>query len=339
MAYWLAFALGFIHNSNDSSGLIRMKYDLTKYRHIRVMPCGGVIGAEIDGVEVGGALDEAVFAEIRRAFNEHHVIFFRDQKLDARSLAAFAERFAPLTIVPFTQAIPEHPMVTRLYRAADLQVNERNIGDRWHSDQAARERPNMAFALYCLRAPPYGGDTLFASLCEAYERLSAVMKDVCADLIGIHSLSGVFGADGKGGGGGKKPLVHKGSEAHYKIDETLAAQLRAEVEHPLVRTHPETGRLILYVSGDYLIRFRGMTDLESAPLIAQLNQYAVRPEFTCRFRWRSGSLAVMDNRCTQHYAVNDYAGFEREMLRTEMEGERPYGPAMPRRDTHATDRQ
>ena len=312
-----------------------MKYDLTSYKRIQVMPCGGVIGAEIDGVDVSQHLDDDIFAEIRRAFTEHYVIFFRDQSLDAQGLAAFAERFAPLTIVPFTQPVPEHPMVTRLYRPATLPVSERNIGDRWHSDQAARECPNMAFALYCVQAPPYGGDTLFASLCEAYERLSPGMKSVCANLIGIHSLSGVFGPDGKGGGGTKKPLVHKGAEGHYKIDETLAAKLRAEVEHPLVRTHPETGRPILYVTGDYLIRFKGMTDIESASLIAQLNQHAARPEFTCRFRWRAGSLAIMDNRCTQHYALNDYAGFVREMLRTEMEGERPFGPIMPRHDDRA----
>jgi taurine dioxygenase len=144
-------------------------------------------------------------------------------------------------------------------------------------------------------------------------------------------LSGVFGVDGMGAGGGtRKALVHKGAEAHYKIDESLAAQLRAEIEHPLVRTHPETGRPILYVTGDYLIRFKGMTDVESAALITQLNAHASKPEFTCRFRWFPGSLAILDNRCTQHYAVNDYAGFEREMLRTEMEGERPFGPAMPR---------
>jgi taurine dioxygenase len=314
-----------------------MNYDLTKYRHIRVTPSGGVIGAEIGGVDVSQPVDDTVFAEIRRALNDHHVIFFRDQKLDAHGLAGFAKRFAPLTIVPYTQGVSDHPMVTRLYRPADVPVSERNIGDRWHSDQAARERPNMAFALYCVQAPPYGGDTLFASLCEAYDRLSLGMKEICAGLIGVHSLSGVFGPDGKGGGGTKKPLVHKGAESHYKIDETLAAQLRAEVEHPLVRTHPETGRPILYVSGDYLIRFKGMTDLESAPLIAQLNQHAVRPEFTCRFRWRPGSLAILDNRCTQHYALNDYAGFVREMLRTEMEGERPFGPAMPQQGTNAAD--
>lgn len=295
-------------------------------------PCGGVIGAEIEGIDLSRPVSATWFTEIRQALNDHHVIFFRDQQLDAHGLAAFAERFAPLSIVPYTKGVAEHPMVTRLHRAADIPVTERNIGDRWHSDQAARERPNMGFALYCVQAPPYGGDTMFASLCEAYDRLSPVMKDLCAHLIGIHSLSGVFGPDGMGAGGGtRKPLVHKGAESHYRIDETLAAQLRAEIEHPLVRTHPETGRPILYVTGDYLIRFKGMTDLESAPLIAQLNQHAVRPEFTCRFRWRKGSLAIMDNRCTQHYAVNDYAGFEREMLRTEMEGERPFGPVMPRR--------
>lgn len=308
-----------------------MRYDLAKFRHISVSPLGGTIGAEVGGVDLNAGVEPDVFAEIRHALNQHHVVFFRDQKLDACSLAAFAERFAPLSIVSYTRPVAEHPKVTRFRRDPGISSAVRNIGDRWHSDQASRERPNMGFALYCLEAPPYGGDTLFASLCAAYDGLSAGMQQLCSTLIGIHSASGVFGADGQGGGG-KKPLVHKGAESLYKIDDELAETLRKETEHPLVRIHPESGRRILYVTGDYLIRFKGMTDLESAPLIGELNRHAVRPEYTCRFRWRAGSLALLDNRCTQHYAINDYAGFAREMLRTEMEGERPFGPAMPERD-------
>jgi taurine dioxygenase len=308
-----------------------MPYDLDQYRHIKVSPLGGVIGAEVGGVDIRSGVDAGTFAEIRRALNEHHVLFFRNQRLDPQSLAGFAERFAPLSIVPYTKPIPEHPKVTRFRREPNIASSVRNIGDRWHSDQASRERPSMGFALYCLEAPPYGGDTLFASLCAAYDGLSPTMKEVCSKLIGIHSASGVFGADGKGGPG-KKPLVHKGAEDMYKIDEELSELLRKETEHPLVRTHPESGRPILYVTGDYLIRFKGMTEQESAPLIAELNRHAIRPEYTCRFRWTAGSLALLDNRCTQHYAVNDYAGFAREMLRTEMEGERPFGPAMPKRE-------
>jgi len=305
-----------------------MRFDLSTFKQIAVLPMGGCIGAEIKGVDLRTLSDE-VFLEIRAALNIFHVLFFRDQDLDCFSLAAFAECFAPLTIPSYTKALPDHPFVTRLHRPAEIPSSKRNIGDRWHSDQAARERPNMGFALYCVEAPPYGGDTLFASLVAAYDHLSAGMKALCEQLIGVHSLKGVFGPDGMGGSGTKKPLVHMGSEAHYRVDKSLAEVINQEIEHPLVRTHPETGRRILYVTGDYLIRFRGMTDFESEPLIHQLNSYAVRPEFTCRFRWRKGSLALLDNRCTQHYAVNDYAGFERVMLRTEMEGERPFGPALP----------
>jgi taurine dioxygenase len=308
-----------------------MRYDLEKYKDIAVSPLGGVIGAEVGGVDIRSGVDVSVFAEIRQALNDHHVLFFRNQNLDALSLAGFAERFGPLTIVPYTKPIPEHPKVTRFRRDPNISSTVRNIGDRWHSDQSSRERPTMGFALYCLEAPEYGGDTLFASLCAAYDGLSPTMQQLCSTLIGIHSASGVFGADGKGGPG-KKPLVHKGAESMYKIDDELAEILSKETEHPLVRTHPESGRPILYVTGDYLIRFKGMTDLESAPLIAELNRHAIRPEYTCRFRWSAGSLALLDNRCTQHYAVNDYAGFAREMLRTEMEGDRPFGPAMPKRE-------
>lgn len=308
-----------------------MRYDLEKYSRITVAPMGGVIGAEISGVDIRSGVDAGVFAEIRQALNEHHVVFFRNQQLDALSLAGFAERFAPLTIVPYTKPIPEHPKVTRFRRDPNILSSVRNIGDRWHSDQSSRDRPSWGFALYCLEAPPYGGDTLFASLCAAYDGLSPTMQQLCSTLIGVHSASGVFGADGQGGAG-KKPLVHKGAESMYKIDDELSDILRKETEHPLVRTHPDTGRPILYVTGDYLIRIKGMTDQESAPFIAELNRHAIRAEYTCRFRWSAGSLALLDNRCTQHYAVNDYAGFAREMLRTEMEGDRPYGPVMPKRE-------
>lgn len=307
-----------------------MHYDLTKYRRIRVTPTTGHIGADIDGVDIGQGIDDAQFAEIRQAFLDHQVIFFQDQELDAAGLAAFAERFGPLCLSPYSKPIAEHPFVTALERKADIPSRERNIGDRWHSDQSPREHPSLGFALYCLDAPPYGGDTLFASLTAAYEHLSDGMKDLCESIIAIHSPSGVFGHDGMGGGGNRKPLVHKGREGEYHIDDKTLEIIRAETEHPLICIHPETGRRLLYAAGDYMVRLKGMTEQESAGLIEQLNRHVTRPEFTCRFRWRKGAVAILDNRCTQHYAVNDYEGFTRSMLRVEMAGERPFGPAMPK---------
>lgn len=188
----------------------------------------------------------------------------------------------------------KHPFVSRIRREADISSTERNIGDRWHSDQSPRERPNLGFALYCVEAPDHGGDTMFANMQIAYDSLSSGMKALCGSLIVVHSASGI---DGDRGG---RPLFHAGvKEDEGALQRTLAI-LEQETEHPLVRVCPETGRRCLYLVGDYAIRFKDMTVEESAPLLGFLQAHATRPEFTCRFRWRKGSLALLDNRCTQH---------------------------------------
>lgn len=299
-----------------------MRFDLSSYRKIIVEPVSGTIGAEIGGVDLSGSLDGETFAEIREAFLAHHVLFFRNQNLDPHSLAGFAERFGPLTLAPQSVPIKEHPFVSRVVREANIASSVRNIGDRWHSDQSPRERPNLAFALYCVDAPDYGGDTMFANLECAYEALSEGLKRICEGLTVIHSASGMFGKKGESKPE-KRPLFHAGVDADEEALARTLAILDQEMEHPLVRVHADTGRRCLYVTGEYCIRFVGMTEEESAPLLKYLHQHVSRPEFTCRFRWRKGSLALLDNRCTQHYAINDYAGFRREMLRVEMDGERP----------------
>jgi taurine dioxygenase len=300
-------------------------YDLSQYKKIRVEPLTGFVGAELFDVDVA-RIDDATFAEIRHAFHEHSVIFFRDQQLDSDSLGAFAERFAPLSVTYAREGSNSHP-VGRMHRAADTPRSVRNLGDRWHADQSSNERPNMGVALYCLEAPSYGGDTLFASLCAAYDMLSPGLKAVCEPLIALHSMAGIYGTDGRGGVGTTKPFAYEGTAA--KLDEAMLARIRERIRHPLICTHPQTGRPILYVTGNHMVGIEGMNDLEAAPLLQLLNNHVVRPEFTCRFRWKQGSLAVWDNRCVQHYAANDYEGFARTMLRAEMAGTRPYGPAMP----------
>jgi len=153
------------------------------------------------------------------------------------------------------------------------------------------------------------------------------MKEMCERLIVLHSRAGMFGPDGRGGPG-KKSLIHPGMEE--RMDPARIRDMAKETPHPLVCVHPVTGRKFLYVTGSYSVRFQGMTAEESKPLIDYLNAQAARPESTCRLRWTSNALMIVDNRCTQHYAVNDYAGFHREMMRIELMGERPYGPAMPK---------
>jgi len=312
-------------------------FALSQYSRIAVEPLTGAIGAEISGVDLR-RIDDELFAEIRRAFLDHAVIFFRDQDLDEASLTAFAARFAPPTLSP--QAKNDGSVVHRLHRAADVPRTIRNLGDRWHADQSSRERPNMGAVLYCLEAPPYGGDTLFASLCAAYDQLSREMRDDCDRLIAIHSLIGVYGPDGMGGSPTTRPFHYENNAVSYnetyaQLGEETLALIRKQVEHPLVCTHPETGRPILYVTGNHIIGVKGMTELESTQLLDVLNRHVIRPEFTCRFRWRKGSLAIWDNRCALHYAANDYEGFARTMWRIELEGSRPFGPAMPA-DAEAT---
>lgn len=303
-----------------------MIHDLKSYRRIRVEPLTGSIGAEIFEVDVA-KIDEKTFAEIQGAFHRHGVIFFRDQGLDSDSVGAFAERFAPLSR-SYGRGREGEPLVSRMHRSADVPTTERNLGDRWHADQSSREEPNMGVVLYCLEAPPYGGDTLFASLCAAYDGLAPALKTICEPLVALHSLSGIYGSDGRGGTGTTKPFGL--TESPQGLDEQMLEQIRRRIEHPLICTHPDTGRPILYVTGNHMVGIQGMNDLEARPLLELLNNHVVKPEFTCRFRWRKGSVAVWDNRCVQHYAVNDYAGFARTMLRAEMVGSRPFGPAMPR---------
>ena len=303
-----------------------MHFELDRYQRISVNPLTGTIGAEIEGVDLSQPLDDATVKEIKAAFHDHIVIFFRNQALTAPQLASVGELFGPLCLGPYSHPGPDHPMVTNLLREADVPSSQPNVGDNWHADQTPRECPSLGFALYCKEAPDYGGDTLFANLYLAYEALSPAMQKLCDTLTVMHSASGKFGNDGAGKDGGFKSLMGD----NLKIDDAVRRSFAAETEHPLVSVHPETGRKSLYIAGAYAIRFAGMTREESRPLLDQLMRHAIRPEFTCRFRWRAGSVAVLDNRCALHYAVNDYSGFRRVMLRAEIAGDKPYGPAMPK---------
>jgi taurine dioxygenase len=293
------------------------------YRRIVVKPISGALGAEVEGANLA-ALDDETFAEIQRAFADHLCLFFRGQELDVASFGAFGERFGELSITYYVDPVEGHHAVHRFVREADAQWGDRNFGDNWHMDQTVREAPNAIFGLYGVDIPPYGGDTMFANLYLAYETLSPGMQALCDRLIVMHSSSGLYGKDGRGGMGVKKPMP----VSKFNItEEQIRAQLAAETEHPLVIRHPVTGRKVLYITGPYCIRFKDMTEEESRPLIDFLYQHAQRAEHTCRFRWSKGAVALMDNRCMLHFAVQDYAGFRRELLRIEVAGEKPVGPA------------
>jgi len=280
------------------------------YRTIEVKPLAGALGAEISGVDLSRDLGNATFDEIHRAFLDHLVIFFRGQTLTPRQQVAFAARFGPIGIYPFAAGLPDTPEVVEILKAEDETVN---FGGGWHTDTVYLEKPSLGSVLYAKEAPAAGGDTLFANGYAAYAALSDGMRAMLDGLTGVHSAA-LKSTGGRAARMGRQTSM---SGRNIAQADTL------EGAHPLVRTHPETGRKALYVSANHTVRFKGMTEEESAPLIRFLLDHATRPEFTCRFRWTPGALALWDNRCTQHYALNDYHGERRRMHRVTVEGETP----------------
>jgi taurine dioxygenase len=278
------------------------------YYRISVAPIAGALGAEIDGVDIGKPIDDATFAEIRRAWNENLVIFFRNQTLDDDALVAFGRRFAPLFRHPNLITEGPYPDIVRIRR---MPGDKRIVGEDWHTDTTCMTEPPSGAVLYAVDVPPYGGDTQFANQYLAYETLSDGMKRMLEKMTAVHSDIRVAG-----------PQAARNQYRTTKVRED--ADWRENVaEHPIVRTHPETGRKGLFVNRSYTQRFSGMTEEESRPLLEFLYSHATRPEFTCRFRWEKGSVTVWDNRCTMHIAVNDVWEFPRIMHRVQMCGDRP----------------
>ena len=262
----------------------------------------GAIGAEIGGIELRPDLPEAVIAELRRLWLEHLVLFFRNQELTPQELAAVARRFGKIVHYPFLKGLDQAPEVIQV---AKLEHETVNFGGVWHTDTAYLAEPPMATMLIAREVPPHGGDTLFASLYAAYDALSDVMKQMLAPLRAVNSSS-------------------KAEKMRTREDRGADESPQVlEAEHPVVRTHPETGRKALYVNDGHTLRFAGMTERESAPLLDYLFSHQVRAEFTCRFRWEPGSIAFWDNRCALHNPINDYHGFRRIMHRVTLAGDRP----------------
>lgn len=287
------------------------------YQKIDVKPLSGALGAEIFGVDLSHDLDNQTFFEIRQAFDENGVIFFRDQKITPEQHLSFGARFGAFDIHPFWVGVPGHPEILPVIKEADDTY--KNFGGRWHSDMTFYERPPLGSILYALETPTHGGDTLFANTYLAYDALSDGMKEMLDGMTAIHSAGDTFGANSTASLRGKS-----GSKSmEYRVDEDAIISS----EHPVVRTIPETGRKALFVNRTYTKNFKGWTTEESRPLLEYLWNHAIRPEFTCRFRWRDGSIAFWDNRCTLHHAIDDYQGQRRAMHRVTIIGERPYSAA------------
>jgi taurine dioxygenase len=275
------------------------------YRTLEVAPVAGALGAEIGGVDLATGLTDETVGEIRRAWLAHGVVFFREQPLDSAAFMAFARTIGEPVEYPFVKGIEGSPEIIAV---AKLPHETVNFGGVWHSDTAYLERPPMGTMLIAREVPPYGGDTLWASTSAAYEALSPGMRRLIDPLRAVNTSAM---ADVS------KTREDRIKDSGYEDDREYVA------EHPVVRTHPETGRKALYVNPAHTERFVDMTVEESRPILAHLFTVVTRPEHTVRFRWEVGSLALWDNRCTWHNPVNDYHGYTRIMHRITLAGDVP----------------
>jgi len=255
----------------------------------------GSLGAEIRGVDLA-SLEPADFDAIRRAFLEHHVLAFREQKLTPEQQIAFGRRLGELYIHPIVPHLDDHPEIVPITNFG----KRRSLTEVWHSDVSFDPTPPMASGLLAVELPPFGGDTLFANQHLAYDRLSDGMKSMLSGLRATHSGAGLGAATGKGD------------------DWREQGQL-----HPVVRKHPETGRRALYVNPAFTVAFLDMTIAESRPLLDLLHEAGHAPDICYRHRWLPGDLVLWDNRSVQHYAVHDHGDATRTMHRFTVVGDQP----------------
>jgi alpha-ketoglutarate-dependent taurine dioxygenase len=281
----------------------------TTRRSLTVTPLTGALGAEIRGADLG-ALDDETFAEILALFHEHLVVYFPDQDLTTEQHLAFSRRFGPFQFLPqirIDDTYPDLQIVKREASAQELYVT----GENWHADSTFMETPPLGVVMRAIAVPDVGGDTLFANMYQAFETLSPKMQEICENLNAVHTGSHIFGS--------KAPRVDR-YDVPKDVDMEAADR---ETVHPVVRTHPATGRKCLFVQKTYIRHFEGMSEAESKPLLDFLIDHATHPHFQCRVRWHNGQVLIWDNRCTMHRALNDYYGKSRFLVRTTIAGDRP----------------
>jgi len=273
------------------------------FERIQVKPVTGRIGAEIEGVNLSEPLEDATFAEIREAFLTHCVVFFRDQSLTFESQKALARRFGELHIHPAIPGPEGHPEIMAIH----TDENSTYIaGERWHSDVSCDEEPPLGTLLYLHTVPEVGGDTLFSNMYAAYEALSDRMKDYLDGLTALH--------DGE--------PQYRGRYADKGVNDADRVYPRAN--HPVVRTHPDTGRKCLFINPIFTMRINGIPRVESDAVLKMLFEHCANEDFQVRFRWRPGSIAFWDNRCAQHLAIWDYFPQVRSGYRVTIKGDRPF---------------
>lgn len=271
------------------------------WEHFDGRPLGATVGGELSGIELGADLDDAVIAEIRQALLDYKVIVFRDQTLDSDAHVAFASRFGELEVHPFLPSNEKNPELVRFAKSAQVGGYENG----WHSDVSWREVPSLGAILHAVEVPPSGGDTLFCDMYTAYDALDDETKERIDGLFAIHDYSQVFGHG-----------IADGQKAEMREKYPL-------VRHPVVRTHPETGRKLLYVNRFFVSHIDGMPEDESHALLDRLCRQADTIEFQFRHSWRDGDVVFWDNRAVQHYATSDYWPATRVMERASIIGDRP----------------
>ena len=275
---------------------------------LETLPVTGTCGVEIRGVDLSQPLDAETIAEVRRLLGERGVVFFRDQALTPESQKAMAKQFGQIVVNPVYGHVAGHPEVMPVIKEAG---DKYNIGDSWHSDMTYMEEPPMGSILYAREIPPWGGDTLWCNMTLAWESLPETMKAMLAGRRAIHSDRYLT-----------ERLHERNAGRSTRLREDRVGKELSAI-HPVARRLDESGKLALFVNHPFTWAFEGMSRDESLPLLQQLVRHATRPEFCCRFRWSKGAVAFWDNRCTMHYACNDYQGHRREMHRITLAGSRP----------------
>jgi len=266
------------------------------------------VGAEILGVDIAGGLASSELETIKQTFSQHGLVFFRNQKISEADHIDLAEVFGEINVNRFFAANPEYPQIAMVSKEPDQIAN---IGGGWHTDHSYDQEPALGSILVARELPPSGGDTWFTSMYKAYDSLSDGLKETLEGLSAVHSAKHVFGPKGE---------YETTGSAGGRIGNAGAALEMEDPIHPVVISHPLSGRKALYVNAGFTLRFDGWTDEESAPLLAYLYGRAIVDENITRFKWENGSVAFWDNRATWHFAQNDYPGQRRVMHRVTIEG-------------------
>ena len=276
---------------------------------MEIIPIAKSLGAEVIGAQLDN-MDVKTYSSIEKAFSRYLVLCFRDQQLGPCDLVNLARKFGGVGETPYLSGLEDYPDVVPIIKEAN-EKSQHTFGSGWHTDFTFQKKPPARTLLYALDVPPKGGDTLFANLQDAYESLSTGMQESLSRLRALHSSIRSYGPNAS-----LKNHLENMTITNEKEEPGFES-------HPVIRKHPVTGKPSLWINPTYTIRFDGMTDQESQPLLDYLNDLITEARFTCRVNWKRNSLVMWDNRCTQHSASSDYAGHRREMWRITTAGDTP----------------